>query len=108
MLAQAYDDAWGDSNKAKATQAKVEENASEGKLINLMKREQELQPKDPPSEPKAQSEEAAGEPEEVSEAWLRGQKKPALMKFLDKQGVEVPADETKNVDTIVDWLVAQS
>lgn len=106
MLAQAYNDAWGDSNKAKVTQAKAQENESEGKLINLMKNEAKVDlPQDPPSEPEAQSVEAEGE--EVSESWLRSQNKPALLKFLEKQKIEVPADETKSTDTIVDWLIAQ-
>ena len=104
MLSQAYDDAWGDSNKARATEAKAAENESEGKLISLMNRAKAEQSEDPPSKPEAPSEAAEGE---VSESWLRKQTAEDLLAFLKKQGVMVPDDETKSTNMIVDWLIAQ-
>lgn len=105
MLVQAYDEAWGDSAKVKATKQALDDAEAQDKLKARMDKAQAEQPLPPPSEPKADAK-AAGETE-VSEADLRAKSFPALVAFLTKEGVTVNEDvlETGDVNTIVDWLL---
>ena len=103
MLEASYEEAWGDSNKAKASNTKAQDAEDVDKLREKV---EQAQPQDPPSEPEADAK-AEGE-KEVSESYLRSLEHQELIDFLDQEGAEVPKDvRVQGVNEIVDYLLTQ-
>jgi len=105
MLAAAYNEAWGDSNKAKATQQASADAEADAKLKEKMAKAAAEQPQDPPSKPSTDAK-AEGETE-VSEAELRAMSFRQLLAFLVKEEIDLP-EEIDNTNDAVDWLMANA
>lgn len=91
MLAQAYDEAWGDSNKVKNTTVKAKEAQTESSLKAKIKASKpEPKPEPPPSE--------------VTEESLRSMSFFELVNFCKENGFGEAQGDT--VDEVVDWMIA--
>lgn len=102
MLAAAFNDAWGDSDKALQTERKAEEKAAEQSLKEKLAQAADPEPtwaaKDEPKENKVWSEEE-----------LRELPFAEILIVCSHEGMEVPEDLATSEDTnkVVDWLLDQ-
>jgi hypothetical protein len=100
LLAQAWDEAWGDSTKVKQTSAKAKQASKEEDLqsqINQSKAKLSIARDEPKEEPK-----------KVTEADLRKMEPWDLVALCEKEGYgEVPSEHAKDTDSIVDWMLKQ-
>lgn len=102
MLAQQYDEIWGDSKKVAATKRKQAEAEQEAVLKDKVESQEKGQPEDPPSEPSTDRAPVEGE---YTEHYLRSLGFPTLVALLVKEGKPVP-DTVSNTDELVDWIIA--
>lgn len=103
LLAEAYEEAWGDSAKAQATTQKSEQATKEADLqerVNQAVAEKEAaQPEKPPFE-------TSSEANVVSEADLRKMDPMALLEMCQEEGLGDP-DGCKTADEIVDYMLTK-
>lgn len=110
ILSNMYEQSWGDSDKAKQTNAKAEEAEKEDnlreKLANSPKEEiPDWAAKDEKVE-KAQGAKA-DEPKVWTEEELRGMRLDQIIKVCLDEGVGEPPQDAKTTDQVVDWLLEQ-
>jgi len=102
LLAAAYDEAWGSSDKAKVTSIKAKQASREADLQQQIAAEQaKTKPKIQRSEPQ--------EEKVVTEEELRAMEPWDLVKLCKEEGYgEVPSEHAESTDSIVDWMLSQS
>jgi len=96
MLADAYEQAWGDSDSALQTQSNAEQKQDEDEVksrLKVVKEEPEWAVKE--------------EPKEWTEDELRALPFEELVIVCDKEGESLPDElmEAENTDKAVDWLI---
>jgi hypothetical protein len=111
LLQEAFNESWGDSDKAAQTRAKNEETEGEDDLRSKLKSAHEREWKDSDADdmpPWAKGEDSTPDTAEYDEADLRKMDKAGILAVCDKEGLQVPSDvQQLEVDGIVDWLLEQ-
>lgn len=107
MLADSYDEAWGDPDAVKSSKIKSEDKAKERELKEKLAAEHAAQSADPPSEPSAERDQAEGEIT-VTESELRKMEPKALKIMCVENYEKLPPASKKSTDAIVDWMMAQA
>lgn len=104
MLAESYDEQWGNPAQAQANRAGTEQASREtevAKKVRSLQVAPEVKREDPPSEPAAQR----AEPKAVREEDLRQMIPDDLRILCKEQGIDLPG-ELQASDDIVDWLMS--
>ena len=108
MLQRAYDEAWGDSDRAKQTKVKAEQQSREetvGSRIKQMAAEGKGDDTPRPFEQKQ-------DPQDIdyNEDDLRSMKPEQLWKIAESGGLTLPGEAARNAmssDGIVDWMISE-
>ncbi len=96
LLAQAYEEAWGDDSKAKQTSAKVQQASKEAGLQEKL------------AEAKSKLSVVRDEPKKVTEKELRAMEPWDLLALCEKEGFGTPPKaNSQSTDDIVDWMLTQ-
>lgn len=103
MLAAAYNESWGDSEKTKATQSKLEEAEAQEALTEKVKAQEAAQEEKPPFEGESTPDKVWTEDELLSMDFWK------LLDVCKAEGQSVPQPliETENNKKVVDWLMSQ-
>jgi len=114
MLADAYEQAWGDDSKAAETKAGNEydeaQSGLKAKLAAAQQREWTEGKKEdiPDWAVKDDTATETDDTNEYDEADLRAMDKSGILAVCDKEGLQVPNDvQQRDVNGIVDWLLEQ-
>jgi hypothetical protein len=104
MLAQAYEDAWGDDAKVRATKAQASQAVAEDDVKSKIARAAVQQQMEADSRPKIQPKQE----KTVTEEELRSMEPWDLVELCKKEGFgEVPKEHAETTDSIVDWMLQQ-
>lgn len=107
MLAESYNEQWGDPATAQANLAKVAQDTRESEVVSKVRglsvapapRPITVVSQDPPSEPVAQQE------KEVKEEDLRRMTLEEITLLVKTEVGEAPPPEANTTDKVVDWLM---